>query len=228
MGELRAGHSLNEIQRHWRISDKLDDLLGTHNYLDVTLIAHLYDSVPHTIPYKYGATYFTWLTAPIPRVLWPEKPSLNMGVEITELVYGGKKWKGGIEYGTTPAGIIGELILNFGAIGVPFGCLAYGFLIRLLYNSSNQGRPHTPAGKLLYLASMFTITFFGIDAEFSRIMIAVFMNCTTAVIFMVCVGQTPRPAGATGPRAASRRTAPPRIEPAPPPSAEAPSECSTC
>lgn len=91
----------------------VERLFGSRDFLDITTTAHIIAAIQDgRLDYAYGRTYFTWLYAPIPRTMWPEKPVVSIGWEIKRCVFG-LYGLGGI-----PPGSIGEAYWNFGYAGV--------------------------------------------------------------------------------------------------------------
>jgi hypothetical protein len=82
------------------------------------------------------------MTAPIPRILWPNKPSFggsgNSSGKIVTL-YTGQNFGAGTSVGV---GQVLEFYLNFGSIGVFIGFMVFGVIIRIV--------DVTAAYKLLY------------------------------------------------------------------------------
>lgn len=92
--------------------------------------------------YALGATLLEAMTAPIPRILWPNKPSFggsgNSSGKIVTL-YTGQNFGAGTSVGV---GQVLEFYLNFGSIGVFIGFMVFGVIIRIV--------DVTAAYKLLY------------------------------------------------------------------------------
>lgn len=74
---------------------------------------------------------YTW-TALIPRFLWRDKPTIADNYSYNELYFG----YGGFGLAITA---MGDLLRNFGPIGVPIGMFVLGFLLRVLYASLVEG-----------------------------------------------------------------------------------------
>jgi len=99
--------------------------IGGRDALGLAKTAVLLEAVPREIEYQHGRTLLTWLVAPVPRSMWPEKPAIGVGIELGEAIYG-------TAGAGVPPGIVGELHLNFGYIGVFIGLLMTGLIIRFL------------------------------------------------------------------------------------------------
>jgi hypothetical protein len=75
---------------------------------------------------------YTW-TAFIPRFVWPDKPIISDGRAYSALYFD----FGDNSFAITP---IGDLLRNFGPIGVPVGMAILGFVLRILYSSLVEGQ----------------------------------------------------------------------------------------
>lgn len=74
---------------------------------------------------------YTW-TAFIPRVIWPDKPVISDARAYSALYFD----YGDNSFAITP---IGDLLRNFGPIGVPVGMALLGFVLRIMYESLVNG-----------------------------------------------------------------------------------------
>lgn len=130
------------IRREVGVAGLLETTVGSRHFLDLTKTAHILDAVPRQLDYKYGTTLMTWAVAPIPRALWPDKPRVGAGGDLTGIF--GTVWTSGV-----PPGLVGELHLNFGIPGVLVGMLSIGFLLRSLHSSLRPRFPE-PAFVIIY------------------------------------------------------------------------------
>ncbi len=89
------------------------DLLGqTANVLDLT---------PDTVPYQYGKLYsYLWVTL-VPRLLWPNKPSMSEANRFYQVEYGLTAERD-LEGVSIAVGVLAESYINFGWFGV-FGVM---------------------------------------------------------------------------------------------------------
>ena len=80
------------------------------------------DAVPAKLPYEYGQTIVTYVVAPIPRAVWPEKPVVSPGPTIGKKIY---------NLGRTgvPPGMVAELAWNFGQTLAVVLTLVAGFAL---------------------------------------------------------------------------------------------------
>jgi oligosaccharide repeat unit polymerase len=72
--------------------------------------------VPAVGDYQYGYNYYVQLVNPIPRFLWPDKPTLDTGLLMASM-YGEVDTHGEAILTISP-GLIGEMYLSFGVIGI--------------------------------------------------------------------------------------------------------------
>jgi hypothetical protein len=79
--------------------------------------------VPAQADYQYGFVYYVQLVNPIPRFLWPGKPTLDAGLLMAGLY--GQVNRSGEAHLTISPGLIGEMYLNFGVAGI-VGLSAFG------------------------------------------------------------------------------------------------------
>jgi hypothetical protein len=95
---------------------------------------------PGVVPFQYGRTLALFFVSFVPRVLWPDKPTITTGEYITN-VYG----SGPDIESSTAATQIGDFFMNFGYPGVIGGMILYGILLRIGHEVLLRGRPTTPA-----------------------------------------------------------------------------------
>jgi hypothetical protein len=123
--------------------EKTSNIVTEFELLDLTNVRHLFalnerlnqnDLVGHGVirhragltELSYGATLPWW--APIPRFLWPDKPTVGGGGEIVSR-FTGIRFAEGTSVG---AGQVLEFYMNFGMPGVLVGFAALGFLLMWL------------------------------------------------------------------------------------------------
>ena len=80
--------------------------------------ATIYEKTPLCVPYQYGATYRYLLITWIPRVLWPDKPSVSDSNRFYQVSYGVTQEEN-LDHVAIGAGLIPEAYMNFGWLGVP-------------------------------------------------------------------------------------------------------------
>lgn len=96
---------------------------------------------------------YTW-TAFVPRILWEDKPIVFDGYSYNELYFD----SGGSGLSLT---VMGDLLRNFGPIGVPIGMLILGLGIRSLYTTFVEGQPFSAWRTTVYFVVLNQITYDG-------------------------------------------------------------------
>jgi oligosaccharide repeat unit polymerase len=92
-------------------------------------LLYMTTKVPESVPYRMGGSYIVQLCSPVPRFLWPGKPSLDTGIQLAEL-RGEVDPRTGQAYYTRCAGLLGEMYLNFGLPGIVVLSVFGGWLVR--------------------------------------------------------------------------------------------------
>ena len=95
---------------------------------------------PRVAPFQYGRTLGLFFVAFVPRIIWPEKPTINIGRYITDAYGSGPE----IATSTAPTQL-GELFMNFGYAGIIGGMLLYGLILRVAHELLLRESPTTPA-----------------------------------------------------------------------------------
>ncbi len=138
---LRAAQSndLNFVQE-FASAETVEAIVGTHNWAGVEKTGIIATRVPERMDYQLGETFALAPLAPIPRTVWPAKPDVRIGPAVGEQIFDlDRNGRTGL-----PPGLPGELILNFGGIGVAFGGLVFGWIIGAAYSrflATDAGSP---------------------------------------------------------------------------------------
>jgi hypothetical protein len=110
-------------------------------------------------PYEesYGLDNNIWKdisTFFIPRVIWNEKPVASEARKYSELYF---------DYGENSFAItpIGDLVRNYGPVGVPIGMFLFGIVIRIMYRSLIEGQPAAIWRITLYFMLLMSISYEG-------------------------------------------------------------------
>ena len=124
-------------------SDVYDTLtFGAVNFAEridvLSTLAVVVSNYEELAPYEeiYGLSNNIWVdlsTFMIPRVIWPDKPVVADPRKYSDLYFD----YSGSSYAITP---IGDLLRNYGIIGIPIGMFVLGFLLRLFYRSLIEGQ----------------------------------------------------------------------------------------
>jgi len=129
----KAAAFLNSTQQGWTFIQTYDlrDVisLATLRLADILIFATVIQRTPMDVPYWGGASYYRLLFAPIPRILYPEKPDYMEGNILAhqyEMI--------ATDNHTTSVNLtqLTEFYGNFGPIGVIVGCLLLGIIYRTI------------------------------------------------------------------------------------------------
>ena len=74
-----------------------------------------------------GESFLMFFVAPIPRVIWSEKPSVRLGPYVAQALLDFNNNSG------APPSAVGEFYINFGISGVILGMFFLGGLLRILF-----------------------------------------------------------------------------------------------
>lgn len=170
---------LEILRQQARIGDRADEFKVTRIVHTLVYTAHfvgagktsaIVEKFPDEFDYLYGSSYATILIAPIPRVLWPEKPVVRVGLFVgTEVLERNSRT------GVVP-GIIGEAYMNFGSVGVAVILFLFGLFCKVTYTrfalSAYAFSPYSLgfyAILWIFMIDMFTSDFTGSMARFLRV-----------------------------------------------------------
>lgn len=101
----------------------------TTSGIDASKTGHIVDYVDDSQDFKLGETLVQFATAVVPRQLWQGKP-VNLDTYVGEKIYGATV----LGSSAVPAGLFGEMYLNFWYAGIVIGALALGAFMKLLTN----------------------------------------------------------------------------------------------
>lgn len=113
----------------------------------------------------------------IPRVIWPNKPISIEPKQYADLYFNYSE----NSFTMTP---MGDLLRNFGPIGVPLGMIVLGLIIRLLYSSLIEGQTFTFWRATLFYMMFSTISF---EGTYGLIVPMMFKVGATAVLGLILV-----------------------------------------
>jgi len=123
------------------------------NGLSLIGTTHIIQGVPERMPYQFGATYLTWITAPVPRRLWPDKPDISLGKQVREQIMGQPVIRSG-----RPPSVMGEGWMNIGPLGFGITSLLFGYALRLLATSFAPVIARNIFLPPIYIAALFALT----------------------------------------------------------------------
>lgn len=103
------------------------------NFIDITKTISIFDAQP---PLRFGSTFLDTLLILIPRSLFPEKTTVNIDTLVASEVFEVRSFGSG----AVPPGVIGEMLFNFGPIGIPLGIVLCGLIVWLIDMGRYTGR----------------------------------------------------------------------------------------
>jgi hypothetical protein len=136
-----------------RDSNPLQDLAASGNGLSLVGTSLIVQRVPQRLDYMMGRSLTTWVTAPIPRSVWHDKPDVALGKIVNERILGAYA-------GLTarPPGFMGEGHINFGILGFGAFAFVFGCLLRTYWESFRPLLGKSPIVSALYVVALPTVT----------------------------------------------------------------------
>jgi oligosaccharide repeat unit polymerase len=98
--------------------------------IDASKTGHIIDYIDATQDYKFGSTLVQFVVAIVPRQLWERKPA-NIDTFIGEKIYGANIFGAA----AVPPGFIAEMYMNYSYLGIIFGCLLLGGVMKKIKNA---------------------------------------------------------------------------------------------
>lgn len=130
---LRISRKFSDVAINLDIFSGILANFAGQNFIDITKTISIFDS---QYELRYGSTFFETFSILIPRSLYPEKQTVNIDTLIASEIYGIETYGSG----ALPPGMIGEMLFNFGLIGIPVGLMLTGFFIWLVDSLRYSGR----------------------------------------------------------------------------------------
>lgn len=153
------------------------------NIMQLQTLSILVDQMPNALDYQFGKTFASLLTLPIPSSIYPDKPLTAPGV--FTLALWPHRW---IDEGTTlPPGIVGELYMNFGVIGVAAGAFLAGSLFERTYLRLASVNAAKPASLAIYAILIASVTHY-VRGEFVSPTLLV-LSMTLPILFIEWVAK---------------------------------------
>ena len=133
-------------------------------------------------PYEesYGLDNNVWndtVTFFVPRVVWPDKPVASDPRKYSELYFD----FGDNSFTITP---VGDLLRNFGVVGVPIGMFILGLFLRTIYRALIEGRRITTWSATLYFMLITAVSY---ESFYGSILPYLFKVGVTTVVGIVFV-----------------------------------------
>ncbi len=122
-GQIESVHSIRDVELNVAATLERAFHQGDLGYSKV--VFPILELVPRTYGHLYGQSYYRLLFVPIPHSIWPDKPANTQRIVAHWLDPGASSQQ------TTPVGIMGDLYVNFGHVGV-LGMLVFGYVFGML------------------------------------------------------------------------------------------------
>lgn len=101
------------------LESSIDGLVRNRNLADMSKTTRIVDAVPEVLDFDNGERQFGAILGIVPRSLWPSKPVIGAGPEVSAKLYG-------IQTNGIPPGLVAESFWSFGWLGlVPILALGY-------------------------------------------------------------------------------------------------------
>jgi hypothetical protein len=134
----------------------------------------------------------SWVTFPIPRSLWPNKPDVSLGKMVKEQVLGQTTRLTG-----RPPSVMAEGYMNFGLIGYLIVSLLFGALTRVVWNTFQPSLMNNKVAAVFYV-SLMPFVYGMMNGNFSRIVVlmtlAVMPVLVVVYLLRYMLGDRRRPA----------------------------------
>jgi hypothetical protein len=125
----------------------------------INSVAAVVRDVPRWVPYAYGGTLFLpALAFFIPRVIWPDKPSLTMGRDFAEIFRVTHILDSETRVAIT---VPGELYWNFDLPGVLVGMALWGVALRFFYRRYGEAVGLDPIRRAIHIVLLIHFVHFG-------------------------------------------------------------------
>ena len=138
-------------------------------------LAYITENFPQHYDYLWGYNYYVQLVNPIPRFIWNDKPSLDSGLLLAELK--GDVNQAGEATMTNSPGLLGEMYMNFGPLGILALSFFGGWLVR--------GWDNIPRS---YGNSLATLIFYCMGLAILFVMGRSFNMSTMYAVLFLCAG----------------------------------------
>lgn len=136
--------------------------VGSGNFLPMERTALIIDRMGEREDWLLGESYLNTLLGPIPRTLWPAKPSMGLGEFVKGDLYGRTVLTNGY-----PAGLLGEAFINFGFWGLAAVPFLAGIALKTFYNSFNPLLAKNRNATFIYALTLWPIAIQLTDQDFS-------------------------------------------------------------
>jgi len=174
-----------DLKEYISLDSALENTVAHFDFSDIVITAHFIRAVPDLFPLQYGKSFLVFITRPIPRIWWPDKPE-PLGPFIGKVFLNYPEWrKSGI-----PPTFIGELYWNFHFPGVVIGMLLAGIMCRTAYEylRNNQENLYAVTLYAYTVPALFQLT--ALDANTGLTRLAYILVALIFPYYFISRGQT--------------------------------------
>jgi len=166
-----ASIATDQVSDKGGVTDRMANLAQITNVVELVDKKGFYD----------GRASEPLLLALIPRVLWPEKPTIALGAWFAVEIGQGMKTDTWYNNSINMT-IQGNLFLDFGWIGLCIGCMFAGMLLALLWNSTRFHNSIYNITGILFGGYLLVICLTGLGADLQILITFIFYYCAFFII----------------------------------------------
>ena len=155
----KMGHRPHRSHRPWNLTMLFNASLSRMSLLTQT--SNVVDLTPRVVPYQYGRLYSYMAVTWIPRIIWPDKPSMSEANRFYQVAYGlnNEEELEGVAIGV---GVMTEAYISFGW----FGVIGIMFLMGVFYDLYQRTFFGKMSGGLMFCIGVALIPqMIGIEAQ---------------------------------------------------------------
>ena len=116
--------------------------------------------------------------------MWEDKPIVRIGAEVGAALFG-TTLRGGV-----PPGMIGELFLNFGWLGIPIGMLVFGLFLGFIHTRYGLRAYTDFRARVIYSSIVVFIAFSGPSSDFTGMVGMTLQRLIPILLMLAYVCQT--------------------------------------
>ena len=124
--EVSASGWADVFEGNFPLEDQLSETSARSSLLTMTGL--ILDRTPGTVPYQFGVYYPLLIKNLIPRIFWPEKPSVNLANQFFQVEYGLTNSRD-LKSVSIACGFEAEGYMTFGWVGISGVGLLVGFVL---------------------------------------------------------------------------------------------------
>ena len=143
------------------LSQSLSDFVEGAYSVGYDKLAVIQTEVDERNSYLWGQSFLLPIIAPVPRLLWPEKPSVRLGQYVGTDIYKRTNQSG------VPPSLPGEFYINFGWLGVALGMVILGGIASRVYSRVMRASGDNPYYVVFFSFFTVSVTFTMFVSDFT-------------------------------------------------------------